>query len=185
MSSRPTCTFIGLLRGINVGGHNKLPMKELAALLENLGAEQIQTYIQSGNVVFKMAGTDTAALAVMIKNAIGQAKGFEPEVLVLDRAQFERAVAGNPYPQAEEDPKSVHVFFLAEKANKPDLERLTAVQGPEEDFTLTSEAFYLLAPAGMARSKLASKVERALGVAVTARNWRTVTKLQELAENRK
>jgi uncharacterized protein (DUF1697 family) len=100
-------TFIALFRGINVGGHNKLPMRELAAILAGLGLQNVQTYIQSGNVVFESQEANVPALSDRIRTAIQKSHGFAPAVLLLSVAEFEQAVASNPYPQAETEPKSL------------------------------------------------------------------------------
>lgn len=173
-------TYIALLRGINVGGKHSLPMKELVGLLEGLGAEAVKTYIQSGNVVFQSASTDTQALASRITAAINQKKGFEPQVLILTLAAFDEAMAENPFPEAEEDPRSLHLGFLESVPPSPKLDELEALRKENERFRLVGSVFYLHAPDGIGRSKLAEKSERLLGVPMTDRNWRTVCKLREL-----
>src|SRR6188508_1540591 len=106
--------YIALIRGINGGGSNKLPMIELKQLFERHGCAEVQTYIQSGNVVFR--GTDATAgrLAKQVTAAVAKARGFAPRLLVLSRTELERAAAGNPFPEADDHPQSVHLFFLAE-----------------------------------------------------------------------
>ena len=173
-------TYIALLRGINVGGRNKLRMPELVALLEDLGLHNINTYIQSGNVVFQSSPIDEQALAEDISAAIGRHRGFTPQVLVLSRDEFRQAWAGNPFPEAESAPKTVHLYFLAAPATDPDLDILAAFQKENERFLLTDAVFYLHAPDGIGRSKLAERVEKALGIPATARNWRTVGKIMVL-----
>ncbi|HLP97026.1 MAG TPA: DUF1697 domain-containing protein [Sideroxyarcus sp.] len=174
-------TFIALLRGINVGGNNKLPMKELAALLTGMGLSEVQTYIQSGNVVFRSSTKNKAALAAKMETEIEAQHGFAPRVLLLDAAELREAMAGNPYPQAESDPKSLHFFFLDETPRQPDLKSLEAIKTDSEQFKLAGKVFYLHTPDGIGRSKLAARIEKALGVAATARNWNTVCKLAEMA----
>jgi uncharacterized protein (DUF1697 family) len=175
-------TCIALIRGINVGGKHKLPMKDLKALIEKNGCEDVQTYIQSGNVVFRTGMNDTATLCKRITAGVAKSHGFEPRVLIVTRAELERAVAGNPFPQADENPKSLHLFFLAELPAKPNLESLDALKTPTEMYSLKGKIFYLHTPDGFGTSKAAMRVEQALGVAATARNWRTVTTLLEMAK---
>ena len=172
--------YIALFRGINVGGKGILPMKELRALLEELGCKDVRTYIQSGNAVF---GHRAAAkgLTRRIRTAIGAAKGFEPELLLLSRDQVEQAAAANPFPEAEADPAKLHLYFLAAKPEQPDLKTLLALRTGGEQIELEQSVCYLHTPEGIGRSKLAARVERALGVPGTARNWRTVQKLLELS----
>ena len=169
-----------LLRGINVGGANLLPMKELVALLEELGCEDVRTYVQSGNAVLRH-GAAPAALAKRIRAAIEDAKGFAPEVLVLSRAQLAAAAAANPFPEGEDEPSRLFLYFTAAKPKNPDLAALEALRAADERFELVGGVLYLHAPSGIGRSKLGARVEKALGVACSARNWRTVQKLLELS----
>ena len=172
--------WVALFRGINVGGKNSLPMKELVHELEALGLQEIRTYIQSGNVVFESSKKVSATLAAQIASRIEKRHGFEPHVLILGAAGFEEALRRNPFPEAVSDPKTLHLFFLESTPESPNLEALTAARSPTERFRLIGQAFYLHAPDGIGRSKLAAKVEKALGVATTARNWRTVDNLRKM-----
>lgn len=176
-------TIIALFRGINVGGRNKLPMHELVAVLKELGLTDVKTYIQSGNAVFNADdAVDEKHLAEEIGRTIHVRHGFAPQVLLLSPADMARAMASNPYPNAEEDPKTLHLYFLASTPPAPELESLAAIQREGERFCLVGKVFYLHAPDGIGRSKLAAKVEKVLGVPVTARNWRSVGKIMDLAE---
>jgi uncharacterized protein (DUF1697 family) len=174
-------TYIALFRGINVGGHHKLPMRELVEILTGLDMHNIETYIQTGNVVFESQETNVALLTDSIPAAIRKSHGFAPSVILLSVAEFEKAIAVNPYPDAVSEPKTLHLYFLESEPNNPDLEKLEDLKLNNEEFTLVGKVFYLHAPDGIGRSKLAGQVESALGVAVTARNWRTVEKLMSLA----
>lgn len=174
-------TWILLLRGINVGGRNRLPMDDLVSILESLGLEDVETYIQSGNVVFRSPGKVPPTLEDEIGAAIEESHGFRPRVLLLRARRLERAAGSNPFPEAEAEPKTLHVFFLASEPESPDVEALTGIASPSERFHLAEDVFYLHAPDGIGRSKLAANVEKHLGVAATARNWRTVDRLREMA----
>lgn len=176
-------TYIALLRGVNVGGHNKLPMRELAQTLSALGLRDVRTYIQSGNVVFRSEEVDPAALSRQITAAIEQSRGFAPGAIVLERDSLRAAMAANPFPEAEADHKSLHLFFLDDGPAHPDLEALEAVRAANERFALINRVFYLHAPDGVGRSKLAEKAGRGWGVAITARNWRTVSAIMALADD--
>jgi uncharacterized protein (DUF1697 family) len=167
-------TWIALLRGVNVGGKNKLLMKDLAAELESLGFESIRTYIQSGNVVFhssaarnEPAALSTAEIAASIASAIKNRFGFQPGVFVLSKSDLAAAAAANPFPDANQelDGKALHLFFLGDIPPKLDVRSLDAVKRPS-----------------FGNSKLAARAERCLGVPATARNWRTVCELLKLAE---
>ncbi|MEO8102649.1 MAG: DUF1697 domain-containing protein [Betaproteobacteria bacterium] len=175
-------TWIALFRGINVGGNRLLPMKELAALIETLGVTQVRTYIQSGNVIFCGGGANAASLSNRIEAAVGRQFGFTPQVLLLTLKEFERAVGANPFPQAAHAPNTLHLAFLAQRPARPDIAGLNATRSGEEQFLLDGKVFYLYAPAGIGKSKLAARFERLLGVPATARNGNTVLKILELAK---
>lgn len=176
-------TYIALLRGINVGGKNLLPMKELSAMLGDLGAQNVKTYIQSGNAVFVWKGKDSTQLANQIRAEIKSRRGFDPHILLLELKDFERVIHQNPFPaEAEADPKALHAGFLAAAPKSPDLKTLESLKIDSERFRLIGRVFYLHAPEGVGRSKLAAKSERLLGVPMTDRNWRTVLTLLKMAQ---
>jgi uncharacterized protein (DUF1697 family) len=174
-------TFVALFRGINVGGKNILPMKELAAVLEGLELSKVQTYIQSGNVIFQAAADSTQELARNIGAAVCKSHEFAPQVLVLSIQEVRNAIASNPFPEGESEPKSLHLFFLESSPSNPDIKRLGSLQSASERFKLVGTVFYLHAPGGIGRSRLAANVEKALGVTATARNWRSVSAILSLA----
>jgi uncharacterized protein (DUF1697 family) len=184
---RASHTWIALFRGINVGGNNLLPMKTLPALLAACGCTDANTYIQSGNAVFRSAETDPETIAARIGKAVEKRHGFEPRVLVLSPDDLARAMAGNPYAEAAaKAPKWVHLFFFSagDAPPKAGLEKLKAWQTQGEQFTLRDKVFYLHTPNGFGTSKLAANVGRALGVdAITARNWNTCEKVLEMARH--
>lgn len=175
-------TCVALFRGINVGGKNTLPMKELVALLERLGCRSVKTYIQSGNAIFRIDAVGRTGLSRRIGDAVRKNHGFEPRVLLLKPADLERAMAANPFPEADAKPKSLHVFFLDGVPPNPDLGALRALKKGSERFHLEGGCFYLHAPEGIGRSRLAARVEKSLGVAATARNWQTVGNILKLAD---
>jgi uncharacterized protein (DUF1697 family) len=173
--------YVALFRGINVGGSHLLPMKDLKLVLENNGCVDVRTYIQSGNVIFRNALSDVSRLATQLTAAVSRTHGFEPRVLLLTRAELAGAAAGNPFREAEANPRSLHLFFLAARPKNPDLKSLEAVQAKTERFSLKGKIFYLHTPDGFGTSRLAGRAERLLGVEATARNWRTVTTLVDMA----
>lgn len=175
-------TYIALLRGINVGGKNRLPMKALRDALEKMGLGHVRTYIQSGNVVFDTAQTNKAKLEAMIQQAIQEGFGFSPAVQVLSQQRFEAAIAQNPYADRDVEPKCVHFFFLSAQPSEQALETAQALAADTEECALRDHVFYLFAPKGIGRSKLAAGAEKALGVSATARNLRSVIKILELAK---
>ncbi len=173
-------TCIALFRGINIGGRHLLPMKELTGIFERLGATCVRTYIHSGNVVFRPGSADPARLAGRVAAEIVRTRGFEPLVLTLRLDELERAMANNPFRDAEDDPRMLSLGFLAGIPDNPDLDRLEDVRADSERFALIDAVFYLHAPEGFARSRLAASAERLLGVPMTSRNWRTVCAIRDL-----
>jgi uncharacterized protein (DUF1697 family) len=173
--------FVALLRGINVGGNNLLPMSEFRQLLSTLGCEEVATCIQSGNAVFKYSKTATE-LSQSISEAVHSKFGFRTSVMVLTASEFAAVAAANPFLADVSEPKFLHVWFLGEEAVDADTKRLDEVATESEKYSLTDSAFYLHAPDGIGRSKLGAGVERCLGVPATARNWRTVGKIGELLD---
>jgi uncharacterized protein (DUF1697 family) len=158
-----------------------LPMKDLVGTLERVGIHGAVTYIQSGNVAFRCSKVQAAELSRRIGSAIQGDYGIQPGVIVLSIQEVEHAIAVNPYPEGQKDPKSLHLFFLGELPASPDLEALKRLATQSERFTLHRRIFYLHAPEGIGQSKLAANVEKHLGVMTTARNWRTVTKTLQMA----
>ena len=165
--------YILLFRGINVGGNNLLPMKELKLLLERENYQDVKTYIQSGNVVLN----SKSAPATDIATKVEQQFGFRPEVLVLSAADFELAASSNPF--ASFAGKTVHFYFCAQ-APILNEQKLAACAAPDEEYQLHGNVFYLHAPSGIGRSKLVANIEACLGVPATGRNLNTVSKLQEM-----
>ncbi len=157
-------------------------MKELVALLEDLGCRNVKTYIQSGNAVFESKIIDTSQLANNISNEVEKRRGFQPVVLLLGIEEIEQAITNNPFPEAENDPQALHVGFLAAAPKSPDLKTLESLRTANERFCLIDTVYYLHAPEGVGRSKLAANIERLLGVSLTDRNWRTVCKIMEMAK---
>lgn len=174
-------TWILLLRGINVGGKNKLPMKDLRGLMASLDLGDVQTYIQSGNAVFRASEETVAGLSERLASAIDEHHGFSPQILILSRDEWQAAMDANPFPEAQAEPKTLHLFFLASAPEAPDLDALEQLQVPSERFHLTDGVFYLHSPDGIGRSKLVARIGKSLGVEMTARNWRTVERLWEMA----
>jgi len=172
--------YLALLRGINVGGKNILPMKKLVVLMEGLGCENVKTYIQSGNVIFRHSGIEGGQLAEDIGSKIFEKFGFTPRIMLMDASEFQQAINANPFDT--EGGKAVSFFFLESIPKAPAMDLLEKRRTGSEQFKLHQKVFYLYAPDGVGRSKLAGQAERLLGVAVTARNWNTVSKLAAMLE---
>jgi uncharacterized protein (DUF1697 family) len=166
--------FASLLRGINVGGRNMVPMKALVELYAQLGLEDARTLLQSGNVVFRAGDADRAELAARLKQAVAKRFGAEPEIFLRSEKELRAAVAANPFPAAaRDDPSHLLIMFFDKKPTgaPPDW------KGPER-LQLAGKELYLFYPEGIGLSKLTNAVlERALKAPGTARNWNTVNKL--------
>jgi len=177
-------TYLALLRGINVGGRNKLPMEVLTALFSAAGCEHVQTYIQSGNVLFEASKPLARELPRQIETTIAEQLELSVPLVMLDAGQITSIAHGNPYLDKEDiDPKQLHVVFLAEQPNAEQLAALNPDRSPPDSFVAHGRAIYLHCPNGVARTKLSNKYfDRVLDTTSTIRNWRTVLKLAELAQ---
>jgi len=171
--------WVLLLRGLNVGGHGKLTMADLKAILATLGARDIETYIQSGNAIFTGV-IDARGFGELVETEIQTLRGFRPHSLVISADTFGDILAGYPWPEARDDPTSGHIWFLANTPPAPELDKIAESTGATERTHLGESAFYLHAPDGIGRSKLASRAERLLGVPATARNLNTALKLNAM-----
>jgi uncharacterized protein (DUF1697 family) len=191
-------SHVALLRGINVGGRNKVPMAELREVVASLGHTGVSTYIQSGNVLFSTPDSDNAALASALESAISDRFGIWSSVVVVSRDDLARVLDGNPYPD-EPNPKLVHVVFMNSEPPADLLERIKAAEsqaaakGSRDTVTAAGEALFLHTPDGYGTSELAQAVfkiistpakQRQRGLAATARNWATATKLLSLCEEK-
>lgn len=173
-------TYIALLRGINVGG-KMLKMADLKEAVAALGFEDVRTYLQSGNMVFKAAKASNADLADRIASAIQSHKAMDVKIMVRNIHEWDRVIADNPYAQAEEKPKTVHAFILDDQPGKDRIAILRAKEAGSEEWMIAGDALYLHTPDGFGKSVLGNLVERVLKVPMTARNWNTVKALKELA----
>ena len=173
-------TWIALLRGINVGGRNRLPMKSLSQILESAGCERVTTYIQSGNVVFNGNVDSVDRFGDEIGQAIMKEHGFCPAVRLINADYLAEAIASNPYPEAASDPKSLHLSFLEHPPRGELVSEARRLLSESESFTVIGSLLYLHAPEGIGRSRFANRVDKALQMKTTGRNWRTVMKLEEL-----
>ncbi len=172
-------SYVALLRGINVGGHRLLAMQDLKAYAGECGAKNIKTYIQSGNVLFDYSGASIESFNQRLKQTILERSGFEVLIMTLAIEKLRQAMINNPY--ADQSAKDVHYYFTEAELTASMIEPLQALATSGEQFTLVNKQFYLHTPNGMGRSKLAAKIDRALGVPTTARNARTIDKILTLS----
>jgi uncharacterized protein (DUF1697 family) len=179
-------TFTSLLRGINVGGHNKIKMVDLRLLYESLGFEQVRPYIQSGNVVFQTAEKNSKKMENTISNAIKYTFGHDVAVLLRTKKELEAIVKNNPFTKKDADAfKNSYIFFFDKQADNEAVKNLMVkVADWPEFFVVDKDHAYLYAPNGYGQTKLNSNfVERQLKVKMTARNWNTVNVLLEMMQN--
>lgn len=177
-------TYISLLRGINVSGQKKIKMADLKAMYLNLGFENVITYIQSGNVLFKAQKTSAAKLGLLIKEAIQKTFGFDVPVLVIDEKEFKAMELANPYRDSDVEHKFLGLTFLAEVPDQERVIELKKLDFPGEEFEVIGRVIYLSCPNGFGRSKLSNNFfESKLKVKATSRNLRSTRKLIELAES--
>jgi uncharacterized protein (DUF1697 family) len=168
--------YVGLLRGVNVGGRNKVSMAELRALFESLGYGEVRTFIQSGNVIFAADGPVTAKA---IESAIAARFNIAVAVVLRTPGELERIVRDNPFTRA--DPSNLHVGFMTQRPSADVVAALDHERFRPELFAVKGAELYFWLPDGMARTKLPSYLDRQLRTPTTIRNWRTLNKLVELA----
>lgn len=173
--------MVALLRGVNVGGRNRLAMADLRAAAVAAGCEQVRTYIQSGNVVFTSPTADPTEVGERLAREIAEATPVHPDVVVRTRDELYGVMADNPFVDRADDVAHLHVAFVGGTA-AASLGPLDTEGFPPEEAAVVGRQVHLLLPDGMARSKLATAVVRALDGDVTVRNWRTVTRLVAMAD---
>lgn len=175
-------TQIALLRGINLGARNRVSMPALRALLGDAGFDNVRTYVQSGNVVLDSKGS-SRELERAVAKAISERLGLDIDVVARTRDELAAVVERNPLAAVATEPKRYIVNFLSAAPKQAVLDKLSDLMAEEERFVLVGKEIYSWHPEGVGRSKLWTKLGgRTLGVTATGRNWTTVTKLLELAD---
>jgi uncharacterized protein (DUF1697 family) len=178
-------TLVALLRGINVGGKNTVPMTALRTELAEFGLEDIVTYIQSGNVIFRTPARSKDDIAAGIEQRIAKAYGVSVAVILRTPAELTGIVKNNPFLNGKADLSKLHVVFLDRPPAAGAVAKLDPERSPPDEFSARAREIYLHLPNGSARTKLTiDYFERRLGVRATARNWNTLLKLIALAEGR-
>jgi uncharacterized protein (DUF1697 family) len=175
--------YTGLLRGINVGGKAKLPMKELVAIFTECGATDVKTYIQSGNVVFGAASQAAAeACIAKVTEAIAKQYGYPGKIVLVTAAELRETFTHNPFLKAGAAEATLHVYFLNDLPAASAVKELDPLRSEGDTFVVRKRVVYLSLPNGMARTKLTNAYfDSKLKTVSTARNWNTVGKLLELA----
>ncbi|WP_417449379.1 DUF1697 domain-containing protein [Kordiimonas sp.] len=181
--------FVALMRGINVGGHRKIKMADLKQVIMAAGFDGVQTYVQSGNVVFEGAAAPVADIGQVLEAACEKAFGFHTEIMVRDAATFRAEAEACPYVDAALEPlggretKLLHVAFLSAAPNAAHIEAVTGAYNGPEDIALRGNALYIYYREGSGRSDFTKLLTaKKLGVSPTSRNWNTVLKLLAMLE---
>ena len=175
--------IICMLRGVNVGGHNKIKMDALKVLCSSLKLKDPQTYVQSGNVIFKTEEKDLAKLTKRIQDAIERKLGFRPDVILRTADELRDAIKRNPFAKRSGiEPGKLLVTFLAADPGKEARDKALAIKTDPEELHVLGREAYTYFPNGQARPKIPwTTIERVLKTSGTGRNWNTVLKLAELA----
>jgi uncharacterized protein (DUF1697 family) len=176
--------LICMLRGVNLGAHNRIKMDALRSLCQSLKLEDPRTYVQSGNVIFRTKEKNVASLAKKMQDAIEREFGFRPEVILRTTDELRKAIGANPFDRRRDiEPGKLLVTFLAAAAGPEASASLAKFKDYPEEIHLTGRELYIYFPNGAGKSKLPwSSVERLLKTTGTARNWNSVTKMLEIAE---
>ena len=175
--------WIVLLRGVNVSGKNKLPMAEFRTAMTNAGFSNVQSYIQSGNVVLEAdEGHSKEDVSQKVQAVLSQSFDIQTPLMLLTEVQLKQSAHANPMGQDFEKTNWMFLFFLSEVPSSPNLEKLTELTTVNERWELLGDVFYVYAGDGAGGSKLIARAEKLLGVSATARNWKTVQKLLEMTD---
>ena len=173
--------YVALLRGVNLGPRNRVPMAELRAALEDLGYEDVRTLLQSGNVGVS-SGKSAKAVREELEAAIAERFGVETVVVLRTRKELEALVAAKPLGDVADDPKRLQVWFLTGKPKAAAVKALEAADVAPEAIAVSGKEIHVWHAGGIQRSPASKAIERAeLGATGTARNWNTVEKLLDLA----
>ena len=179
----PPSTHLALLRGINVGGRNKLPMKGLIPLFEGLDCTDVRTFIQSGNVLYRAPRGRAGEVGALVSRAIHGEFGLEVPVVVRSIAQLRNALENNPFLAEGADTEHLHLGFFARKPARTKVAALDSERSPGDRYAIQGAEVYFHCPGGLARTKLTSAFfDKGLGTIVTVRNWKTASRLLELAQ---
>lgn len=177
-------TYISILRGINLGGHNTVKMDDLKKLLSKCGFSNIETYIQSGNAIYQYKITNTKRLDTIIQDKILQEFRFEVPVITLTIDELKEAAKNNPFSkERKKDTSFFHITFLSDQSPKENLNKITGLNYLPDEFVIIGRAVYLYCPNGYGNTKLSNKfLENKLKVSATTRNWKTTNELIAIAD---
>jgi uncharacterized protein (DUF1697 family) len=175
---------VAMLRGVNLGSYQKIDMKALRTLCASLGLRDVQTYIQSGNLVFREEGEDLATLARRLEKALEAGFGFRPAVIVRTASELRKVIAKNPFAgRAGIEPNRLLVVFMDSAPAKQARDQLLGLPCEPEELRINGREVYIYYPQGLAHPKISLvRIEKTLQCASTGRNWNTVNKLKAMAE---
>lgn len=178
--------YVAMLRGVNVAGQNSIKMEQLRGLCDRLSFKKVETYVQSGNIVFQAKPENPAVLSKRISESILDSFGFETPVLLRTSEEMEYVVANNPFLKEKDiDSSKLHVTFLADVVQRSSLKTLEKLATSQDRFYSGSREIYLYCPEGYGRTKLSNNaIEKALSVTATTRNWRTTNTLFGMVSKR-
>ena len=172
---------VALLRGINLGGKNRLSMKDLAAIFSDAGCRTVETYIQSGNVVFAAPATLARRIPGLVEKSIEKRFGLVVPVMTRTARELRKVATGNPFLRSGADTATLHVAFLADRPSAAGIKALDPDRSKPDAFAVSGREVYLHCPNGFARTKLTNAYfDSKLGTTSTVRNWKTVITLLEL-----
>jgi uncharacterized protein (DUF1697 family) len=175
-------TYIAILRGINVGGKHKLPMADLREVLSSEGLDNVQTYIQSGNVVFRAEEENTKVMAKHITRLIKNRWGYNVPVIVMNADDFSEILSVNPF-STFRDISVLHITYLDENSDPEQINSLSGIQDPPNDFAIGKRAVYMYCPDGYSKTRLTNTfIENKLKVTATTRNMKTSLVLQKMTQ---
>ncbi len=178
--------YIAFLRGINMAGHNSLKMNDLVVMYEDLGFKNVKTYIQSGNVIFLCNNSDIVSdIAAKIEKGISEIFSYRTSVLIRNVAELKSIFVNNPFINEENfDPAKLLVILISYEATIEQIKKVINIDYPPDKFKIAGREIYVYCPNGFGKSKLYTNFfEKKMGVTGTARNWKTIAAILQMAEN--
>jgi uncharacterized protein (DUF1697 family) len=178
-------TYVSMLRGINVSGHNMISMPDLKKLYESLGFKNVVTYVQSGNVIFDSPAKDIPKLSSQIESQLKKTFNFSVPLVIRDKNDLQRIISENPFINKKKDPLNLYVTFLQSTPDPFDFKTSPLPSGESDEFIIKDKEIFLFCPNGYGRTKFNNNYfEKKLNISATTRNWNSVNALFKLASER-
>ncbi len=175
-------SYVSMLRGINVGGKRRVKMDDLKEFYASMGCLNVQTYVQSGNVIFQHRDSNGSKLASKIEQSLNEHFGLDIAVLIRTKEELKKLLEKNPF--ADKDESKLHVTFLSSKPQKIPTDQIERYVAAGEAYSISDEEVYLFCPNGYGRTKLSNNFfEKTLNVSATTRNWRSVNTLYSMSSS--